>query len=163
MLEQGLPRLFGTDTKIPLLRSAHALDVRGRPQRMSCAMGLPMGWTAADAVTARVAGTEPAPAPFGYLFQCVSLGRRDGLIQFVRGDDSPVRFVLTGRLAALYKEYVVASAHSGLNGGQKRPDQYLALVRWAARRFGGRHGSRGTAVTGRRGLRGRASSAPGPR
>jgi hypothetical protein len=134
-------------------------------------MGLPMGWTAADALTARVAGGEPELPPFGYLFQCVSLGRRDGLIQFVRGDDSPVRFVLTGRLAALYKEYIVASAYGGLNGGQGQPDQYLMLVRWAARRWLKRHGSRSRAagcadtagVTGRRGLRGRASSAPGLR
>lgn len=139
--------------------AAHAVGVHGEPQRMSCAMGLPMGWTAADAVTARVAGTDPDLPPFGYLFQCVSLGRRNGLIQFVRGDDSPVGFVLTGRLAALYKEYIVASAYGGLNGGQGQPDQYLMLVRWAARRFV----RRAFAVRGGRGLRGRASPVPDPR
>ncbi len=131
--------------------AAHASGVDGRPQRMSCAMGLPMGWTAADAVTARVSGSEPGLPRFGYLFQCVSLGRRDGLIQFVRGDDSPVRFVLTGRLAALYKEYIVASAYNGLNGGQGQPNQYLALVRWAGRRFVRRHSRSGTAAAAARG------------
>ncbi|GHC79708.1 oxidoreductase [Nocardiopsis terrae] len=144
--------------------AAHAPGVGGRPQRMSCAMGLPMGWTAADAVTAHVAGHVPELPPYGYLFQCVSLGRRDGLVQFVRGDDSPVRFVLTGRLAARYKEFVVASAYSGLNGGQGQPDQYLALARWTARSFARRHGVRRTAVvTGWRGRRERASSVPDPR
>ena len=132
--------------------AANASGVDGRPQRMSCAMGLPMGWTAADAVTARVSGGEPDLPQFGYLFQCVSLGRRDGLIQFVRGDDSPVRFVLTGRLAALYKEYIVASAYSGLNGGQGQPNQYLMLVRWSARRFL----RRAAAATRRKGLPGQA-------
>ncbi|GAA1080125.1 hypothetical protein GCM10009642_17030 [Nocardiopsis metallicus] len=113
-------------------------------------MGLPMGWTAADAVTARVRGDAPELPPFADLFQCVSLGRRDGLVQFVRGDDSPARFVLTGRLAALYKEYIVAYAYGVLNGGQRRPDQYLMLVRWAARHWLKRHvsRSRGAEVAG---------------
>ncbi|MBB5490113.1 hypothetical protein [Nocardiopsis metallicus] len=80
----------------------------------------------------------------------MSLGRRDGLVQFVRGDDSPARFVLTGRLAALYKEYIVAYAYGVLNGGQRRPDQYLMLVRWAARHWLKRHvsRSRGAEVAG---------------
>lgn len=39
--------------------------------------------------------------------QCISLGRRDGLIQFVREDDSPREAILTGRAAALYKEAIV--------------------------------------------------------
>ncbi|WP_049575236.1 NAD(P)/FAD-dependent oxidoreductase [Nocardiopsis sp. SBT366] len=139
--------------------AAHAPGPRGGALRMSCAMGLPMGWIAADTATARVAGTEPGHTSYGYLFQCVSLGRRDGLIQFVRPDDSPVGFVLTGRLAALYKEYVVSSAYGGLRGGQGRADQYLALVRWSARRLS----RRADALTRRRGLRERASSAPSPR
>lgn len=154
--------------------AAHAVGVHGAPQRMSCAMAMPMGWTAADAVTARVRGDEPELPPFGHLFQCVSLGRRDGLVQFVRGDASPVRFVLTGRLAALCKEYIVASAYSRLNGGQWQPDQHLVLVRWAARHWWKRHGSRRraveaagavrtTGVTGRNGRPGRASAAPDPR
>ncbi len=41
--------------------------------------------------------------------RCVSLGRGNGLIQFVRADDVPVEAVLTGRLAARYKEAVVRS------------------------------------------------------
>jgi hypothetical protein len=57
-----------------------------------------------------------------------------------------------------------------LNGGQGQPDQYLRLVRWAARRFFRRHGSgkqgsRSHDASARAtvGRRGRASSAPGPR
>ncbi|OOC53751.1 MULTISPECIES: NAD(P)/FAD-dependent oxidoreductase [Nocardiopsis] len=120
--------------------AAHATGVRGRELRMSCAMGLPMGWSAADAVTARLAGREPGTAPLGYLFQCASLGRRDGLVQFVRADDSPRRFVLTGRIAAWYKEYIVASAYGGLRGGGGQADLNLFLTRGAARRFGRRSG-----------------------
>jgi hypothetical protein len=43
--------------------------------------------------------------------QCISLGRRDGLIQFVNRYDEPVEKVLTGRLAALYKESVLRIAY----------------------------------------------------
>ncbi len=116
--------------------AAHADAVDGRELRMSCAMGLPMGWAAADAVAARLAGREPDTTPFGYMNQCVSLGRRDGLIQFVRPDDSPRRLVLTGRPAAWYKEAVVSSAYGGLKGrGETVSGPYLALVRGLARRF----------------------------
>ena len=54
----------------------------------------------------------PKPMRFRYVNQCISLGRRDGLIQFVHADDSPREAVLTGRVAALYKELVVRIALS---------------------------------------------------
>ncbi|CAL9359158.1 NADH dehydrogenase-like protein YjlD [Nocardiopsis dassonvillei] len=117
--------------------AAHADAADGSALRMSCAMGLPMGTAAADALAARLAGREPDATPFGYMNQCVSLGRRDGLIQFVRADDSPGRSILTGRLAARYKEMIVASAYGGLRGpgGQGQAAGYLWAVRAAARRF----------------------------
>ncbi|MBR8745169.1 FAD-dependent oxidoreductase [Nocardiopsis sp. MG754419] len=119
--------------------AAHAKAVDGRELRMSCAMGLPMGWTAADTVAGGLAGPDPRRAShgsaFGYVLQCVSLGRRDGLVQFVRPDDTPTRWVLTGRVAAWCKEFIVVSAYGGLIGGQARPDLYLRLVRWSGRRF----------------------------
>ena len=134
--------------------AAHARAVDGRELRMSCAMGLPMGWSAADTIADTLGGsvargtgrTHQGPG-FGYLFQCVSLGRRDGLVQFVRGDDTPTGFVLTGRTAALYKEFIVAGAYGGLRGGQARPDLYLRLVRWSGRRFQRRHRARAAALT----------------
>ncbi|MFL1382192.1 NAD(P)/FAD-dependent oxidoreductase [Nocardiopsis protaetiae] len=116
--------------------AARTDGVDGAELRMSCAMGLPMGTAAADSIAARLAGREPDATPFAYLNQCVSLGRRDGLIQFVRADDSPGRAVLTGRLAARYKEMIVASAYGGLTGsGQAQATGYVWLVRGLARRF----------------------------
>ncbi|MFE1099555.1 NAD(P)/FAD-dependent oxidoreductase [Nocardiopsis alba] len=116
--------------------AAHTPGADGTGLRMSCAMALPTGWSAADTVTADLHGREAKGTAFGYLFQCVSLGRRDGLIQFVRADDTPTGFVLTGRPAALYKEYIVASAANGALGRRaKDADLYLSLVRRAARRF----------------------------
>ncbi|MFT7839972.1 FAD-dependent oxidoreductase [Saccharothrix sp. BKS2] len=79
----------------------------GLELRMACATGLPTAQQAVRALASRLAGREPRPVRFRYVNQCVSLGRRDGLIQFTRADDSPVERVLTGRAAARYKELVV--------------------------------------------------------
>lgn len=82
----------------------------GRELRMACATALPTGTHAADAVIARLRGREAEPLRFRYVFQCISLGRRDGVIQFLHADDSPARTVLTGRIAAWFKEGIVRGA-----------------------------------------------------
>ncbi|CCF65853.1 NAD(P)/FAD-dependent oxidoreductase [Nocardia cyriacigeorgica] len=85
----------------------------GRELRMACATALPTGSYAADAVTARLRGREPGELNFRYHLQCLSLGRRDGVIQFVHADDAPGRMVLTGRTAARVKEAIVRFAAAG--------------------------------------------------
>ncbi|MGY4100119.1 NAD(P)/FAD-dependent oxidoreductase [Nocardia sp. R16R-3T] len=82
----------------------------GRELRMACATALPAGKYAADALVARLAGRAPRELRFRYYFQCISLGRRDGVIQFLHADDSPGRTVLTGRTAAWFKEQIVQGA-----------------------------------------------------
>ncbi|KZM71002.1 NAD(P)/FAD-dependent oxidoreductase [Nocardia terpenica] len=82
----------------------------GRELRMACATALPTGAYAATAVAARLRGERPAPLRFRYRFQCLSLGRRDGVIQFVRPDDAMTDRVLTGRAAAWFKELIVRGA-----------------------------------------------------
>jgi NADH dehydrogenase len=91
----------------------------GQELRMACATGLPAAAHAVRSISARLAGREPKPFRFRYLNQCISLGRNDALIQFVRADDSPHKAVLTGRTAARYKETIVRLAfltqrHPGL-------------------------------------------------
>ncbi|WP_378734430.1 NAD(P)/FAD-dependent oxidoreductase [Nocardia brasiliensis] len=82
----------------------------GQELRMACATALPTGKYAADAIATRLRGGEPGPLRFRYAVQCLSLGRRDGLIQLLHADDSPRRTVLTGRTAAWVKEAVVRGA-----------------------------------------------------
>lgn len=82
----------------------------GQELRMACATAMPVAQQAARAIRARMAGRPVKPFRFRYVNQCISLGRRDGLIQFVNRHDQPVEAVLTGRLAALYKETVVRTA-----------------------------------------------------
>ncbi|KAA6217310.1 NAD(P)/FAD-dependent oxidoreductase [Streptomyces filamentosus] len=86
----------------------------GEPLRMSCASGVPMAWQAADALAARLAGVEVPRVPIRYAQQCVSLGRGEGLIQFVTADDRAKEKALTGRFAAFYKEIVCKGAAWGV-------------------------------------------------
>ncbi|MFG1880126.1 NAD(P)/FAD-dependent oxidoreductase [Sphaerisporangium sp. NPDC049003] len=85
-----------------------------KPLRMSCASGVPTAWQAADAIVARLTGGKLPNVPIRYLNQCISLGRKEGLIQYVTADDRAVRAVLTGRLAAVYKELVCKGAAWGV-------------------------------------------------
>ncbi|MET9388465.1 FAD-dependent oxidoreductase [Streptomyces sp. NPDC002928] len=81
-----------------------------KPLRMSCASGTPTAWQAADAIAARLTGGKLPNVPLRYFNQCISLGRKEGLIQYVTADDRAVRAALTGRLAAVYKELICKGA-----------------------------------------------------
>ncbi|MEU6835968.1 MULTISPECIES: NAD(P)/FAD-dependent oxidoreductase [Streptomyces] len=85
-----------------------------KPLRMSCASGVPTAWQAADAIAARLTGTKLPTISARYFNQCISLGRKEGLIQYVTADDRSVNAALTGRLAALYKELVCKGAAWGV-------------------------------------------------
>jgi NADH dehydrogenase FAD-containing subunit len=85
-----------------------------KPLRMSCASGVPTAWQAADAIAARLAGGRLPTSRIRYFNQCISLGRGEGLIQYVTADDRALRAALTGRLAAVYKELVCKGAAWGV-------------------------------------------------
>jgi NADH dehydrogenase FAD-containing subunit len=81
--------------------------------RMACATALPMGAHTADNLVAWLRAEPEKPFRFGYVFQCISLGRKRGLVQFVNADDSPQERILTDSVGAMIKEmicrYTVAS------------------------------------------------------
>lgn len=79
-------------------RVAHA----GGELRMACATAMPMGAYVADYLL----GETDEPFRFGYVTLCISLGRRDGIIQPRHADDSSRASALTGRAAAWCKELV---------------------------------------------------------
>jgi NADH dehydrogenase FAD-containing subunit len=94
--------------------AALAMGAGGKPLRMSCASGVPTAWQAADSIAARLTGGKlPSTTP-RYFNQCISLGRREGLIQYVTADDRARSAALTGRFAALYKELVCKGAAWGV-------------------------------------------------
>ncbi len=49
-------------------------------------------------------GRAAEPFDFGWLARCISLGRRDALVQWVDRDDAPRESVTTGRAAVLLKK-----------------------------------------------------------
>jgi NADH dehydrogenase FAD-containing subunit len=90
--------------------AAYAMGSKNKPLRMSCASGQPMAWQAADSIAARLTGGKLPHAPLFYFNQCISLGRKNGLIQYVTTDDRAVNATLTGRVAAVYKELICKGA-----------------------------------------------------
>ncbi|PNG21969.1 NAD(P)/FAD-dependent oxidoreductase [Streptomyces cahuitamycinicus] len=111
--------------------AALAMGPADKPLRMSCASGIPTAWQAADAIAARLTGGKIPNVPLRYFNQCISLGRGDGLIQYVTADDRAVRAALTGRLAALYKELVCKGAAWGVAHPTVLPVRRRRVVREA--------------------------------
>ncbi len=71
---------------------------------MGCRSGGFTGPKVADVVAARLTGRdEVPPLRFRYVHECISLGRRRGLVQFLHADERPTERILTGRLAMVYK------------------------------------------------------------
>ncbi|WP_067830680.1 NAD(P)/FAD-dependent oxidoreductase [Nocardia inohanensis] len=79
----------------------------GRALRMACATALPAGKYVGKSIVSRLRGREPRAHSYGYVLQCISLGRRDAVVQRVRADDSPTDRVFTGRPAVWIKEGIV--------------------------------------------------------
>ncbi|WP_232668268.1 NAD(P)/FAD-dependent oxidoreductase [Pseudonocardia sp. TRM90224] len=90
--------------------AAFASGASGAPLRMSCASGVPTAYLAADAITARLTGRAIPPNKIGYTGQCISLGRRDAIVQWVTPDDQAKSSAFTGRTAARLKELVCRGA-----------------------------------------------------
>jgi NADH dehydrogenase FAD-containing subunit len=114
--------------------AAMAMGPGDKPLRMSCASGTPTAWQAADSIAARLTGGKLPNVPLRYFNQCISLGRKEGVIQYVTADDRAVRTTLTGRTAAVYKELVCKGAAWGVaNPTMGIPTRRRHVVRGQAR------------------------------
>jgi NADH dehydrogenase FAD-containing subunit len=114
--------------------AAMAMGPGDKPLRMSCASGTPTAWQAADSIAARLTGGKLPNVPLRYFNQCISLGRKEGVIQYVTADDRAVRTTLTGRTAAVYKELVCKGAAWGVaNPTMAIPTRRRHVVRGQAR------------------------------
>lgn len=92
----------------------------------TCQSGIPTGAHAADEIARLLRGKKPKPFRFAYMHQPVSLGRKDGVIQFTRPDDSPRRFYLVGRSAVAYKEFFSSSPWKNYRYTMR----YAGAVKW---------------------------------
>ncbi|NUO47547.1 MAG: FAD-dependent oxidoreductase [Polyangiaceae bacterium] len=102
----------------PFLRSVDAPEIFGAGDgaaiasaeaehiRMACATAMPLGAHAADNALAMLSGRRLEPFGFGFFGQCISLGRKRGIVQRVTHEDVPVDSVVTGRFGARLKEAV---------------------------------------------------------
>ncbi|WP_222936650.1 NAD(P)/FAD-dependent oxidoreductase [Streptomonospora sp. PA3] len=104
---------------------AAAAATRGGVSRMTCQTGLPMGLQAGEVVADVVRGRTPRPVRLRYVAVHISLGRRDGVSQFLRANDAPVRAALTGRSSAVLKEAVTRGTVIAL----RHPGPYLPRLR----------------------------------
>ena len=86
--------------------AAIARTAESNPSRLSCATAMPMGASVARSLADIAAGKAPQPHVTGYAFRNVSLGRADGVIQFLDNEDRPLADVWTGTKAAKWKEYI---------------------------------------------------------
>jgi NADH dehydrogenase len=93
----------------------------GAAFRMTCRAGMPSGAHAADTVAAVACGREPERFDLGYIHMPISLGRRDGLIQWVDRANRPKPKVLVGGRAALYKELVTRGAVPSISMERRIP------------------------------------------
>lgn len=98
----------------------------GSELAMGCRTGGFTGPKVADIVAARLTGREPHQFRYRYIHECVSLGRRHGLVQFLNADESPKQRILTGRAAIAYKNMTLRGAkvlfrHTGPLLARHRP------------------------------------------
>lgn len=72
-----------------------------------CATAMPMGTYAGEAAACLVKGENPPVFRYGFTFQCISLGRKKGIIQFLdKHTGEPLDHMLTGKSAAIFKELI---------------------------------------------------------
>ena len=83
-----------------------APDTVGQHLPMGARTALPLGGAATDSLLARLHGVMPRPISIGLLGPSISLGRRDGYIQFARRSDAPTMIAFTGILGSAIKTWV---------------------------------------------------------
>jgi len=76
---------------------------------MGCKSAMPAGAWAAENIARQLRGEPEQSLQYAVPFFCVSLGRRDGLIQMAARDGSMTGRVLTHRRGAWFKEFICRS------------------------------------------------------
>ncbi|MGV0837421.1 NAD(P)/FAD-dependent oxidoreductase [Mycolicibacterium thermoresistibile] len=110
-----------------IVAAGDAAAPSGAPLRMSCQAAIPLGAQAANTVLSRLAGAQPAAVSQAFVGQCISLGRRAGLVQAARFDDTAIPLAIGGRLGATIKEAVCKGTVSGLAREARKPGSYFWL------------------------------------
>jgi NADH dehydrogenase len=88
---------------------------------MSCQSANQLAPQAANTVLSRIAGTAPAEFDYGFVGSCISLGRKSGILQFARKDDTAVNIYFSGRVVASVKEAVCKGTLWGMRREARKP------------------------------------------
>ncbi|MEV6987085.1 FAD-dependent oxidoreductase [Sphaerisporangium sp. NPDC051017] len=126
--ELGRPLTDETLTSVDddrVVAAGDAAAPSGRPLRMSCYAAGPLGAQAADTMLSRIAGTEPAVISLAFSGACASLGRRAGIRQLARKDDTAVNVYVGGRLGAAIKETTCKLGVSKIRREASKPGSLL--------------------------------------
>ncbi|RWA20599.1 NAD(P)/FAD-dependent oxidoreductase [Mycolicibacterium brumae] len=110
-----------------IVGAGDAVAPSAAPLRMSCQAAMPLAAQAAATVLARLDGTVPADLDQAFTGQCVSLGRRAGVVQLSHPDDSPRRVSVGGRPGAAIKELVCKGTLWFLRREARKPGSYMWL------------------------------------
>lgn len=87
--------------------SAHVLDDHGSPLPMSCASAGFTSRQATAAIAGRLTGRNVTKVPLVYFGNCVSLGRKDAVLQMLDGEARSRTWALLGRPASRFKAGVL--------------------------------------------------------
>ncbi|MBQ0905729.1 NAD(P)/FAD-dependent oxidoreductase [Micromonospora sp. U21] len=122
------------------------------PVRMSCQSAVQLGPQAAETVLSRIAGKQPADFNVGFFGQCISLGRRAGIVQYAKKDDTATGVsYLGGRSMAMLKEAVCRSTVWQMTQEARRPGSLNLWFRDRQRQeLRSAKAGEAAAVTGRR-------------
>jgi NADH dehydrogenase FAD-containing subunit len=91
--------------------SAFPAEEPGAPIRMSLYTAIMMGAHGADCLAAQLNDKPPTAFGLSYFALGLSLGRKDGVFQFLNWNtDTPLSLILTGKLANLTREFFVTFA-----------------------------------------------------
>lgn len=115
---------------VRVIGDAARVETRGRDGepmtlRMGCATAMPQGAFCADDLAASLQGRSPKAYSFAFVVECLSLGRRDGLVQPLDAYDVPVRAFVAGRPGAWIKELICRYAK-----GSARLERYGLAYAW---------------------------------
>ena len=100
-----------TDPRVFAIGDAAAIPgAWGDALAMGCRTGALTGPYVADLIAHQLWGKPTSAFRFRYLHECISLGRHNGLVQFLHRDESPTSTILTGRAALAYKEMTLRGA-----------------------------------------------------
>ena len=93
----------------------------GAPLKMGCRTGAFMALAAPRMIADELSGTAAKPFAGRYFAECISLGRRHALLQWLTAEGAPKKRVTTGRTATVIKELV----HRGNLFVARHPGPYL--------------------------------------